>query len=132
MSLDIIDGLDLYQGQQIAIDATLVSPLTREGMPRLRSHLVDGAALVDAQRNKERTYHDVVCARRCHLLIAGIETGGRWSIEFSHFIRHLAKARAAACPPLVRKSMAVIYLPKAGQQQRETTGEEKLGGLGPQ
>ena len=104
----IVEGLPLYQGRQIAIDATFVSPLDWNGFPKLRSNAMNGRALQSARRDKHRTYHDIVAARRCHLLVAGIETGGRWSKEFSKFIRAAAISKARSAPPMLRKSMAAI------------------------
>ena len=90
----IAEGLSLYRGKQIAIDTTLVSPLSSEGAPRFQSNLYDAAAIQDAVRRKRQVYSDVFAARRCHLLVAAIETGGRWNDEFSSFVRHLAKSKS--------------------------------------
>ena len=76
----------------MALDATLVSPLGRDGQPRLRSHIVDGAALDNARRIKEQhTYSDVMQSRRMHFITAGLEIGGRWSTELLTFLQKLAK-----------------------------------------
>ena len=89
----IAKGLSLHRGKQIAIDTTLVSPLSTEGALRFQSNLYD-AAIQDAIRWKRHTYSDMLATRRCHLLVAAIETGGRWNVEFSNFIRHLAKFKS--------------------------------------
>ena len=60
----IAEGLPLYAGRQLAIDATLVAPLTREGAPRGNSHSVDGHALREAIQAKYRTYADIVRTHR--------------------------------------------------------------------
>ena len=90
----IAEGLFLYRIKQIAIDTTLVSPLSSEGVPRLQSNLYDVAAIQDVVRRKRQVYSDVFAARRCHLLVAAIETDGRWNDEFSGFVRHLAKSKS--------------------------------------
>ena len=77
----IAEGLPLYHGRQLAVDAALVSPLTIGGNPRLRND-DDGAVLKDTATKKRNHYADVNASRRCHLLVAGMETGGRWSEEF--------------------------------------------------
>ena len=46
----IVYGLPLYHGAQVAVDATLVSSLTRNGTARPRAHKEDGAALQDARK----------------------------------------------------------------------------------
>ena len=38
-----------------------------------------GAALAEARRAKERTYPEFGDARRCRLVVLGLEVGGRWS-----------------------------------------------------
>ena len=52
----IANGLPLWGGAQLAVDTTLVSPLTRAGHLRMRGGQYRGTALRDARRNKERTY----------------------------------------------------------------------------
>ena len=106
----IAEGLPLYNGRQIAIDATLISTLTREGRPHHHSDDTDGAALNEARRKKERHYSDIVTSQRCHLLVAGIETGGRWEIEFSNFVQHLARNKSRNSIPILARSMqAILY-----------------------
>ena len=95
----IANGLPMWGGSQLAVDTTLVSPLTRSGEPRSRGGTYAGAALQDARRNKERTYPELLQNRRCRLVVLGIEVGGRWSNEASNFIRMLANARARSSPP---------------------------------
>ena len=95
----IANGWPMWGGNQLAVDTTLVSPLTRSGEPRSRGGTYAGAALQDARRNKERTYPELLHNRRCRLVVLGIEVGGRWSNEASSFIRMLAKARARSSPP---------------------------------
>ena len=102
----IANGLTLWGGTQLAIDTTLVSPLTRDGQPRRRAGRFTGAALQDARRRKERTYPELIGGRRCRLVVLGIETGGRWSEEASMFVKLLAQAKARQAPPLLQTSLA--------------------------
>ena len=53
-----------------------------------------------------RTYPELLRNRRCHLVVLGIEVGGRWSNEASSFIRTLAQARARSSPPSLRAATA--------------------------
>ena len=103
----IANGLPMWGGSQLAVDTTLVSPLTRSGEPRSRGGTYAGAALQDARRNKERTYPELLPNRRCRLVVLGIEVGGRWSNEASNFVRMLANARARSSPPLHSKQPPV-------------------------
>ena len=90
----IANGLPLWGGSQLAVDTTLVSPLTFAGVPWRRRGSTAGAALAEARRAKERTYPEFADARRCRLVVLGLEVGGRWSAEAAAFICLLARARA--------------------------------------
>ena len=99
----IADALPIFAGSQSALDATLVSPLGREGQPRLARDTTDGAALQEAIRKKEEdTYADIVSSGRCHFVTCGLETGGRWAPKFRQFITRLAKSRARSAPPMLQ------------------------------
>ena len=60
----IANGLPLWGGVQLAIDTTLVSPLTRASEPRSRAGRYAGTAVQDARRVKERTYPELLQTRR--------------------------------------------------------------------
>ena len=105
----IANGLTLWGGTQLAVDTTLVSPLTRDGQPRRRAGRCTGAALQDARRRKERTYPELIGSRRCRLVVLGIETGGRWSEEASTFVKLVAQAKARQTPPLLQTSLATAF-----------------------
>ena len=51
----IANGLALWGGSQLAVDTTLVSPLTSSGAPRRAAGRTAGAALAFARKAKERT-----------------------------------------------------------------------------
>ena len=61
------------------------------------------------QRGKERRYHELVGAPRCHLLAMGFEVGGRWSEDAVAFLRMLARYKAQSVPRLLRKSTALLF-----------------------
>ena len=99
----IMEGTPLYGGRQLAVDATLVSPLGRDGGVKFASDSVDGAALATARAKKETdTYADVVRSHRCQFLTAGMEVGGRWAPGFVGFLRALARFRAESAPARLR------------------------------
>ena len=56
----IANGLPLWGGAQLAVDTTLVSPLTSSSQPRRRAGQYAGAALQDARKSKERTYPELL------------------------------------------------------------------------
>ena len=77
------------------MDVTFRGVLSSEGEPHPHAADVDGAVLLEARRDKERTYPEVVAARRCRLVVVAIETVGRWSEEFT---TQLAFAKAREVP----------------------------------
>ena len=74
----VADGLTLWQGAQLAIDTTLVSPLRCCGSARPRAADHNGAALDEARRRKERTHPELSGdgGRAC-LVVLATEVGGR-------------------------------------------------------
>ena len=106
----IANGLNLWGGAQLAIDTTLVSPLTRDGQPRRRAGTYAGAALHTARRSKERTYPEFLQSRRCRLVVLAFETGGRWSHETTNFIRLLAQSKARQAPALLQRSVMAALI----------------------
>ena len=104
----IANGLPLWGGSQLAVDTTLVSPLTSAGVPRRRTGSTAGAALAEARRAKERTYPEF--ARRCRLVVLGLAVGGRWSAEAAAFIRLLARARARSAAMTQRAACVAAFV----------------------
>ena len=102
----IANGLPIWGGAQLAVDTTIVSPLTRDGQPRRRAGQYAGTALTEARRRKERTYPELMRNRRCRLVVLGIETGGRWSEEAASFVKLLSHAKARQAPRLLQHSVA--------------------------
>ena len=66
---------------------------------------VNGEALVRARRDKERKYGELLEGDRCHLVVVGVETGGRWSQEACNFVTSLAAGRCRDVPPVMRRSV---------------------------
>ena len=88
----VADGLNLWRGAQLAIDTTLVSPLSRDGSASRRAANHDGAALQRARRRKEDTYPELSGeGGRARLVVLAAEVGGRWSVETAQFLSALAK-----------------------------------------
>ena len=91
----IANGLPLWGCVQVAVDTTLVSPLTANGGPR---------------REARRTYPELCNSGRCRLVVLGIETGGRWSAEAVTFLRLLARCRARSAPPPLQGACISAYV----------------------
>ena len=99
----VCNGLPLWHGAQLAVDATIVSPVGRTGEPRAGADARPVLSLDQAALRKRRhTYPELERARRCRLVVFGVEVGGRWSREAAQFDRLLARARAAAAPAALR------------------------------
>ena len=90
----VVSGLPYKRGAQIAVDTTLVSPLTREGVARPKAHWCDGAALEAAKRDKETKYPDVHSSPLAELVVLACEVGGRWNEQALETVRLLAKQKA--------------------------------------
>ena len=105
----VANGLPLWGGAQLAVDATLVSPVRRNGTPQPDTEGHDGAQLGEARRRKERKYRELLSSRRCRLVVLSMEVGGRWSEEAATFVRLLAKAKARAFPSILRRSLQLAY-----------------------
>ena len=83
----LASGLPLYHGAQIAVNATLVSPLTRKGEARARAHRENGTALADAEKQKKtKDYPELATAERCRLVVAGMEVGGAGLKHREHYV----------------------------------------------
>ena len=99
----LASGLPLFQGAQLAVDITIRSVLTAT------SH-TDGAALLQARRDKERKYAELLADDCCRLVVVGFETGGQWSAESVEFINCLAPAKAREAPMVWRWSVSQGWL----------------------
>ena len=106
----VANGLPTYHGAQLAIDATIVSPVTALGQPVGSASEQDGVALRVASRRKRTTYPELLSSRRCHLLVAAVEIGGRWDDEAYRFLLELAKAKARSAPSVLRSSLVGAWL----------------------
>ena len=108
--IDVLaSGLPCFGGSQLIIDATLRSTLTRDGEPRARSMWQDGAVLIDARRDKERSYPELVACNRGRFVVLALDIGGRFSEETADFLKQLAWARARASPSYLQKATAHAF-----------------------
>ena len=94
----LAQDLVCFGGAQLAVDVTLRGVLSRAGELHPHAADVDGAVLLEARRDKETTYPEVVASGRCWLVVVVIETGGRWSdeaVDFSNPVGVRQSARGA-------------------------------------
>ena len=93
----IANGLALWGGAELAVDTTLVSPLTRAGEPRRRAGRFAAATLHETGKAKERAYPELLHNSRCRLVVLGIEVAGRWSEEAASFITRPFQSCRISC-----------------------------------
>jgi hypothetical protein len=105
----VANGLPLFGGAQLAVDATFVSPVRRDGRPQPGADREDGTQLAVARRRKETKYRELLASRRCRLVVLAVEVGGRWSEEATKFVQQLAKAKARTVPAILRPSVRAAY-----------------------
>ena len=96
-------------GHALCCDATLVSPLTRDGAPWARAADQDGIALVHARRRKERRYPELLRPGPHRFLVLASETGGRWSRECHDLLRLLVATRARRAHAAIRAAASTAW-----------------------
>jgi len=108
----IANGLPLLGGCQLAVDTTLVSPLTREGKGSpdggtggMRGRLCRMPAATRSEFTPE-----LVASGRCRLVVLVLEIGGRWSQETCTFLRLLASHRARQAPQILQQAVSTALL----------------------
>ena len=89
----------VWQGAQVVVDATLVSPVRRDGDCRPGADREPGLAM--AIDRKRRTYPKLAQSQRCRLLVFGIEVGGRLRESTLTFLRLLAPGSRAPAGAVV-------------------------------
>ena len=108
--LDVVAyGLPVFGGVPLCGDATIVSPLGRQGRPKYGADTDDAVALQAAWRRKSRRYPELAHGDRGRLVVLGVEVGGRWSTEAWQLLQKLANAKCRSAPTLLRRSAALSW-----------------------
>ena len=111
----VVDGLPLFQGAQLAVDTTLVCPLTREGAAKPRSAVVSGVCLRVARRRKETRYPELVGdGGRARLVVLAGKVGGRFPEETASSLRGLAAPKVRDVPELLQGRARAAWLRRWG------------------
>ena len=93
-----VDRLPLFGGAQLAVDTTLVSPLTRDGAAKPRAATMSGAFLELPRLRKEARYPELVGNQcRARLVVLAGEVGGRFSSETDQFFQASPTGRSVRC-----------------------------------
>ena len=69
----VCNGLPPWHGEQLAVDATLVSPLGRDGQPRAGADAPASLLPRLHAANNAKPYPELERARRCRLVVFGME-----------------------------------------------------------
>ena len=106
----VAEGLSLFGGVQLALDAMLVSAHHGDGTPVRKADTLNGVALKYARKRKEDRYPEL-CAMggRARLVVIAGEVGGRWSREAQIFLQNLAHHKAKSAPKFLRASAQVAH-----------------------
>ena len=102
--LDMVAYGVTRNGTALCCDATVVSPLRRDGQPVPGAAEEDGVALHSAERRKRERYPELLNSLQARLVVLACEVGGRWSQGCLTFVRRLARQRARSAPALLRTS----------------------------
>ena len=107
----VANGLSLWHGAQQAVDATIVSPVTRAGDAQPGADVHPGRAVdAAARRKRHQTYPELVRARRCRLVVVGVEVGGRFGAEAANWLRLLAGQRASDVQAAMRAAARAAWV----------------------
>ena len=105
----VVPGLNVARGLPLFCDVTIVSPLSRNGRPRGGTSNQGGHLLIDAARENDATYQEVVNTGLGALYCLGCEVYGRWGEQCIRLIPQLAREHARGLHPRVRRGAALGY-----------------------
>ena len=109
----VAEGLTLFGGCHLALDATLVSPLHRDGTHRKNEDTMDGMLLRAAKKDKEKTCPELFESNGlARLVVIACEVGRRWSEETEAFLWCLACAQASSTPKVMYGSAQAAWYKK--------------------
>ena len=87
-----------------------MSPVRANGTPVLGSDETDGVALATARARKRTKYPELAGSGRYRLLVAAVETGGRWGPEAYQFLLQMAHAKARTAPRVLRQALITSWV----------------------
>ena len=90
------------RGEALCCDATLVSPVRRDGSPIVGAPERDGVALLSAQRRKLARYPELARGGPHRLCVLAAEIGGRWNDDSQHLVQRLVAQWARRAPATLR------------------------------
>ena len=100
-------GSQAFAGLPVCADATLVSPISAEGVPHQGCMVDPDAVFGPAEDAIVDDYDDIASSARAHLFCLASSTGGRWNATAQHFVRGLVHVHTLAQPAVLRQSVAL-------------------------
>ena len=107
--LDLVAYGLTQNGVALCCDATVVSPLSRVGVPHGAAADDNGVALRTAEARKRRCYPELASSSSGQLVVLACEVGGRWNTDALRFVRRCTRLRAAEAPRLLRTSASQAW-----------------------
>ena len=100
-------GSDAFGGLPICADATLVSPISADGIPHPGCVTDPDAVFDPAERQIRVDYGDIARGGRAHLFCLASGVGGRWNETALGFVRALVRVYVRPQPAVLRQSVAL-------------------------
>ena len=100
--LDLVVYGATPNGVALCCDATLVSALTRNGLPAHAADSREGAAIAVARKRKPARYPELGRGKPQRLCVLAAEVGGRWGDEAQQLVRQLVRLRGRRAPTALR------------------------------
>ena len=97
----------MRRGLPLSCDATVVTPISGNGMPRGGTSNQNGRLLDIAQEDNDGNYAEVIASGLGCLLCLGCEVFGRWSSQCVPLVPDLARERTRGMHPRVRRGIAL-------------------------
>ena len=104
----VVYGAD-PRGRVLCCDATLVSPVCRDGSVHARADSEAGVCMRRACRRKRRRYSELLQPGPEELVVLACEVGGRWHRAAIEFVKRLVTIRVRRAPRLLRASAAQAW-----------------------
>ena len=103
----LVPGLNVHHGLPLFCDITVVSPISRNGLPRPGTSNRGGRLLDTAQADNDVTYDTVTTSGLGQVLCLGCEVYGRWSAQCVSLVPALARERGRGHHPRIRRGISL-------------------------
>ena len=105
----VVPGLNVASGLPLFCDVTVISPLSRTGLPRAGTSNAGGRLLARAQSSNDGTYDAVRQSGLGALYCLGFEVFGRWGAQCVDILPKLAVEKSRGMHPRLRRGTALAY-----------------------